>query len=185
MLGLFSSSIASELCSGEATVPMARCMAELALRRARNVVDELYGSHPCKLSPKHHLPMGQCLQEAMAEVGEIIAYGLNMTKPNLFDHAKTRYIIMHSYTTSICMLKMHCCRMPQAFVAPRKALQAMQWNQILCHPDSFALTPRHLALALLSEHGVNGYRKNSGVGTLLHQLCISFTAQNLGIFHLV
>lgn len=102
VLGLFSSSIASELCSGEATVPMARCMAELALRRARKtVVDELYGSHPCKLSPKHHLPMGQCLQEAMAEVGEIIAYGLNMTKPNLFDHAKTRYIIMHSYTTSI------------------------------------------------------------------------------------
>ena len=103
VLGLFSSSIASELCSSEATVPMARCMAELALRQARkNVVDELYGSHPCKLSPKHHLPMGQCLQEAMAEeLGEITA-GLNMTKPNLFDQQKL-------YTYTLLYISIYVC----------------------------------------------------------------------------
>lgn len=45
------------------------------------------------------------------------------------------------------------------------ALQAAQWQQMLGNEPT-ALAPEHLALALLSEYGTNGYRKNGGAGTL-------------------
>lgn len=103
VLGLFSSHIAPALC-GSTTVAMARCLAELSLRRVPRR-REVFTS-PCLRLREHQLPLGQCSQEAVME--------------------------------------------------------AAQWQQMLGHEPA-VLAPEHLALALLSEYGTNGYRKNGGV----------------------
>lgn len=64
VLGLFSSHIAPALCGGT-TVAMARCLAELSLRRVPRR-REVFTS-PCLRLREHQLPLGQCSQEAVME----------------------------------------------------------------------------------------------------------------------
>eukprot|EP00435_Cladocopium_sp_Y103_P050008 s423_g15.t1 len=53
-------------------------------------------------------------------------------------------------------------QLPLGQCSQEAMMEAAQWQQMLGHEPT-ALAPEHLALALLSEYGTNGYRKNGGV----------------------
>jgi len=75
--------------------------------------------------------------------------------------------LQYHWTILICK-QISCSKPnePNKFYALQiSAFQAAQWQQMLGHEPA-VLAPEHLALALLSEYGTNGYRKNGGAGTL-------------------